>query len=83
VPIIWNIIWWVAWWITWSIIWWAVWWWIFDYFFKANKRSAKIFKTHCEKLRQEASKQNIEKNSYEKMIENESKIEKKFQSNQA
>ena len=83
IPIIWNIIWWVAWWITWYKVWWELWKGIFDYFFKANKRSAEIFKKHCEKLRQEANNQNIEKTEYQKMLDNESKIEKKFQSNQA
>lgn len=50
---IWAAVWWIWWWIWWYLLWWT----LFDYFFKANKRSADIFNKHCEKIKFEAKKQ--------------------------
>lgn len=49
------VVWWVAWWVGWYLVW-SV---LFDYFFKANKRSAQIFNKHCETLKLEAQKQGM------------------------
>lgn len=62
-------LWWV-WWYTWGGT-------LFDYFFKANKWSASIFKKHCDKLKKEAQDRN---NTvlYNQLTQDASKIEQKF-----
>lgn len=52
---------------------------LFDYFFKANKWSANIFKKHCDKLKKEAQDRN---NTvlYKQLSQDATKIEQKFSS---
>lgn len=64
-----------------AAIWWALWYtWgssLFDYFFKANKWSANVFKKHCNKLKKEAQDRN---NTLlvQELTNNSAKIEQKF-----
>lgn len=73
-PIFWTIIWGAAWWLA----WYAVWWTLFDHFFKANKRSAKIFDKHCKKILEEAKNQWVDQFNYKKIENDQSKISSFF-----
>jgi hypothetical protein len=64
-----------------AALWW-VWWYkgggtLFDYFFKANKWSASIFKKHCDKLKKEAQDRNNTA-LVQELTASSAKIEQKF-----
>ncbi len=78
-PVVWTIVWWAVW----AAAWYAVWWSLFDNFFKANKRSAKVFENHCKKLLDEAKNQWVDQFSYKRMESEQSKIASWFGGNKA
>lgn len=79
VPILWTIVWWAVW----AAAWYAIWWTLFDHFFKANKRSAKVFNNHCKKILEEAKNQWIDQFNYKKMETEQSKLASWFGGNKA
>lgn len=62
---------------VWGIGWYKGWGTLFDYFFKANKWSASIFKKHCDKLKKEAQDRNNTA-LYNQLTQDAGKIEQKF-----
>jgi len=64
-----------------ALVWWALWYTggssLFDYFFKANKWSADIFKKHCDNLRNQAQARNNTA-LVEELTVSAAKIEDKF-----
>jgi len=64
-----------------AALWWVGWYkWggtLFDYFFKANKWSADIFKKHCDKLKKAAQDRNNTA-LYQELTASELKIQEKF-----
>jgi len=77
VPVLWTIVWWAVW----AAAWYAIWWTLFDHFFKANKRSAKVFNNHCKKILEEAKNQWIDQFNYKKMETEQSKLASWFGGN--
>ena len=49
-----------------------------DYFFKANKKSAKLFDKHFEKMKQEALKQGVSQSEINQVVANTSAFSKKM-----
>jgi hypothetical protein len=71
------VVWWVAWWVWWYFVWWV----LFDYFFKANKRSAQIFNKHCEKLKEEAQNQGMTQEDIAALQKDQEKLKNHFSQN--